>query len=151
MWRTFPCGSHRIHFKCRYPATLRQIASDPIVASLKLLARRGLTTRSTGHFAAIQFWAQEPSPKSAHRKVPVSSNVRPHPEPACNHQAVLLSFMAPLFMQLASDSLQMQLPGYSLPDRIKPYRRITQTARAAWPNHSLNRTLCGGPILGPRA
>ena len=57
-------------------SSLRQIASHPIVASLKLLARRGLTTRSTGHFAAVQFWAQEPSPKSAHRKVPVSSNVR---------------------------------------------------------------------------
>ena len=82
LWRPFSCSSHRIRFKCSYPATLCQIASNPIVASLKLLARRGLTTRSTGHFAAVQFWAQEPSPKSAHRKVPVSSNVRPHPKAA---------------------------------------------------------------------
>ena len=36
----------------------------------------GLTNRSTGHFAAVQFWAQKSSPKFAHRKVPVSSNVR---------------------------------------------------------------------------
>ena len=151
MWRTLPCSSHRIHFKCRYPATLRQIASGPIVASLKVLARRGLTTRSTGHFAAVQFWAQKPSPKFAHRKVPVSSNVRPHPKPACIHQAVLLSLVAHLSMQFASDPLQMQIPCYSPPNRIKPYRCITQSARAAWPNHSLNRTLCGGPILGPRA
>ena len=70
-------SSHRIHFKCRYPTTHLQIASDPIVASLKLLARRGLTDRSTGHFAAVKFRAQKPSPKFAHRKVPVSSNVRP--------------------------------------------------------------------------
>ena len=84
MWRPFSCSSHRIHFKCRYPATLCQIASNPIVASLKLLARRGLTTRSTGHFTAVQFWAQEPSPKSAHRKVPVSSNVRLHQRHAYN-------------------------------------------------------------------
>ena len=41
-----------------------------------LQKQRGLTIRSTGHFAAVQVWAKNHSPNPAHRKMPVSSNVR---------------------------------------------------------------------------
>ena len=51
---------------------------ERFIPSLKLFAGRGLTDRSTGHFAAVQVWAINSSPNSVHRKVPVSSNVRPH-------------------------------------------------------------------------
>lgn len=42
----------------------------------KLIAKRGLTIRSTGHFAAVLVWASFYSrPNPACRKMPVSSNV----------------------------------------------------------------------------
>ena len=41
--------------------------------------QRGLTIHSTGHFAACRVWPSFHSgPNPTHRKVPVSSNVRPH-------------------------------------------------------------------------
>ena len=70
-------------------------------------------------------------------KCRLAQTLGPTQNPACNYKAVLLSFVARLPMQFASDSLQMQIPCYSPPNRITPYRRITQTARTAWPNHSL--------------
>ena len=44
----------------------------------------GLTGRSTGHFAAGRVWASFHSrPNPAHRKMPVSFNVRPHQYNIC--------------------------------------------------------------------
>ena len=145
-----------------YPSALHQAAAFfvPMLAlvpqcllSSNALPSLGLrlTGRSTGHFAACQVWAKIRAQTRPAVKCRLAGTLGPTRKPTCNHQAVLLSFVAHLSMQFASDSLQMQIPCYSPPNRIKPYRCITQSARAAWPNHSLNRTLCGGPILGPRA
>ena len=50
--------------------------------SLAKPSQWGLTGRSTGHFAAVRVWPSFHSwPNTAHRKVPVSSNVSHHPIP----------------------------------------------------------------------
>ena len=47
---------------------------------MKYRRERGLTIRSTGHFVASGSWASFHSrPTAAHRKMPVSFNVRQHP------------------------------------------------------------------------
>ena len=56
-----------------------QAADAQIATQHSLQRKRGLTIRSTGHFAAVGLWPSFHSwPNANLRKTPVSSNVRPH-------------------------------------------------------------------------
>ena len=145
-----------------YPSALHQAAAFfvPMLAlvpqcllSSNALPSLGLrlTGRSTGHFAACQVWAKIRAQTRHTAKCRLAKTLGPTQKPACDHQAVLLSFVAHLSMQFAPSSLQMQIACFSSLARFKPNRGISQTICGAWPNRSLNRTLCGGPILGPKA
>ena len=55
---------------------------------------RGLTIRSTGHFAAVQVWASFHSrPNPAYRKMPVSSNVRRRNTGRTSHRQTRQTFV----------------------------------------------------------
>ena len=126
----------------------RQISQQCGVHSQKC----GLTGRSTGHFAAGQFWAQKPSPKSARRKVPVSFNVKPHPTPQgqfSRASVTVLSGERQFRFERAVSLLKLLVCGtyaYS----SQGVWKLPFSSAGVWPNLALNRTLCGSPGLGSK-
>ena len=125
---------------------------------------RGLTTRSTGPIAAgrhlgYKSLAQIP----AHRNGPVNSNVRPpvhtqpkfkgsmQPSPSFAVPNVAFSAYLWFVERVALRSLfsifRSFFPPAPVRQRIKRFR-LGRACAAAWPNHSLNRTHCGGLAFG---
>ena len=99
---------------------------------------RGLTMRSTGHFAAAQFWARKPSPKSAHRKVPVSFNVRPHPNAS---SSMSQSFGNSLFLVKSNSS--PTLPRHILANAVAASKFAATKALGSFLPHQSGRGLTG--------
>ena len=109
----------------------------------------GLTIRSTGPIAAVRHLGYKSlAQMPAHRNGPVSSNVRPHLNPAFNRLAVLLQLSSHPSIQISSISLKVQILSCSPPDHVERHRPITQTIRGVWPNPAFNRTHCGVPAFG---